>query len=101
MIESNIPSKGTTTSSIMTALEPTYFCANVCASGNAVDAEVDTDVLDPLGLGVGRIGAPAVLVIHDFCRAPPNKVFNVAFEVSTSLSETAEGPSLSGGLRIV
>jgi hypothetical protein len=50
--------------------------------------------------GVGRTGAPAV-VIHDFCRAPPKNVFRVALEESTSLSDTAEDPALSGGLRIL
>jgi hypothetical protein len=46
--------------------------------------------------GVGRTGAPPP-VIHDFCLAPPKRVFRVAFDESTSLSD---GPSLSGGLRM-
>jgi hypothetical protein len=42
--------------------------------------------------GVGRTGAPAV-VIHDFCRAPPKSVFKVALDESTPLSDTVEGPA--------
>lgn len=70
-------------------LATTYFCANVTCG---------TEVLDTLVRGVGRIGAPAP-IIHDFCRAPPTSVLNVAFELSTSRSVTAF-PSLSGGRRI-
>lgn len=54
--------------------------------------------LDTLVRGVGRTGAPAP-IIHDFCRAPPTSVLNVAFELSTSRSVTTF-PSLSGGRRI-
>ena len=45
--------------------------------------------------GVGRTGAP-VAVIQDLCLAP-NRVFRVAFDDSTSLSDRA---SLSGGRRM-
>jgi hypothetical protein len=50
--------------------------------------------------GVGRTGAPAP-IIHDFCLAPPKRVLSVAFDESTSLSDRAGCPSLSGGRRIV
>jgi hypothetical protein len=68
----------------------TYFCANVTCG---------TEVLDTLVRGVGRTGAAPAPIIHDFCRAPPNTVFSVAFELSTSRTDTG-CPSLSGGRRI-
>jgi len=57
-----------------------------------------TAALDVFVRGVGRTGVPAP-VIQDFLRAPPKTAFKVAFDDTTSRSETA-WPSLSGGLRM-
>ena len=50
--------------------------------------------------GVGRTGTP-VVVIHDFCKAPPKTVFSVALDELTPLSDTDEDSALSGGRRII
>ena len=55
-------------------------------------------VLELFVRGVGRTGFPAPN-IQDFCLAP-KRVFSVAFEVSTSLSDKAGWP-LSGGRRMI
>ena len=53
-----------------------------------------------LGRGVGRTGVRGPSS-HDFCLAPPNSVFSVAFEESISLSDIPGRPSLSGGRRML
>lgn len=68
--------------------------AVLCAIATGGNVDLDTFVR-----GVGRTGAPAPS-IHDFCRAPPKRVLSVAFDESTSLSDRAGCPSLSGGRRI-
>lgn len=55
--------------------------------------------LDIFVRGVGRTGVPAP-IIHAFCLAPPKRVLSVAFDESTSLSDRAGCPSLSGGRRM-
>jgi hypothetical protein len=77
--------------SIRAASAATHFCATA-AGGKAV--------LDVFVRGVGRTGVPAP-TIHDFCLAPPKRVLSVAFDESTSLSDRAGCPSLSGGRRMV
>lgn len=63
-------------------------CADpVCGLvGENTGVSVDTEGLRGVGL-TGPVPAPPT--IHDFCRAPPNTVFKVALEDSTSRSEKA------------